>query len=40
MLEDKNQNRTALSNLGEFGLIDHLTSNFKIKNSTTITNAS
>ena len=37
MLEDKNQNRTALSNLGEFGLIDHLTSNFKIKNSTTIT---
>ena len=37
MLEDKNQNRIALSNLGEFGLIDHLTSNFKIKNSTTIT---
>jgi len=37
MLEDKNQNKTALSNLGEFGLIDHLTSNFKVKNSTTTT---
>lgn len=36
MIEDKNQSRTKLSELGEFGLIDHLTQNFKIKNSSTI----
>ncbi|KJD35278.1 thiamine-monophosphate kinase [Tamlana sedimentorum] len=36
MIEDKNQQRTQLSDLGEFGLIDHLTKNFKIKHSTTI----
>jgi len=29
MIEDKNQKRTQLSDLGEFGLIDHLTSHFK-----------
>ncbi|SFZ89721.1 thiamine-monophosphate kinase [Flaviramulus basaltis] len=36
MIEDKNQQRTQLSDLGEFGLIDHLTENFKIKQSSTI----
>lgn len=36
MIEDKNQHRTQLSDLGEFGLIDHLTKNFKIKQSSTI----
>ncbi|HEX9825410.1 MAG TPA: thiamine-phosphate kinase [Flavobacteriaceae bacterium] len=36
MLEDKNQQRTPLSELGEFKLIDHLTKNFKIKQKSTI----
>src|SRR5210317_2447080 len=36
MIEDKNQHRTSLSQLGEFGLIDHLTKNFKITKSSTI----
>lgn len=36
MIEDKNQQRTPLSALGEFGLIDHLTQNFKIKQTSTI----
>ncbi|WP_166960584.1 thiamine-phosphate kinase [Yeosuana marina] len=36
MIEDKNQQRTALSDLGEFGLIDHLTKNFKINHKSTI----
>jgi len=36
MIEDKNQKKTALSELGEFGLIKHLTANFSIKNKTTI----
>ena len=36
MIEDKNQQRTALSSLGEFGLIDHLTKNFSINQKTTI----
>jgi len=36
MIEDKNQQRTALSELGEFGLIDHLTKNFKISKKSTI----
>jgi len=36
MIEDKNQQRTALSELGEFGLIDHLTKNFNIKQNSTI----
>ena len=30
MLEDKNQERTSLEELGEFGLIDHLTKNFEL----------
>jgi len=36
MIEDKNQQRTQLSDLGEFGLIEHLTKNFKIKHKSTI----
>lgn len=36
MIKDKNQKKTALSELGEFGLIEHLTTNFSIKNSSTI----
>ncbi|WP_298485190.1 thiamine-phosphate kinase [uncultured Maribacter sp.] len=36
MLEDKNQERTSLESLGEFGLINHLTKNFKITKSSTI----
>ncbi len=36
MIQDKNEQRTQLSDLGEFGLIDHLTKNFSIKNKTTI----
>ena len=36
MIEDKNQQRTALENLGEFGLIEHLTKNFKIKKTSTV----
>ena len=36
MIEDKNQSRTSISELGEFKLIDHLTQNFKIKQESTI----
>ncbi|QXP60823.1 thiamine-phosphate kinase [Olleya sp. HaHaR_3_96] len=36
MIEDKNQQRTDLSQLGEFGLIDHLAKNFKITQQSTI----
>ena len=36
MIEDKNQARTSLSKLGEFGLIKHLTQNFKILHVTTV----
>jgi thiamine-monophosphate kinase len=36
MIEDKNQQRTSLSTLGEFGLIDHLTKHFKITQKSTI----
>lgn len=36
MIEDKNQQRTALSQLGEFGLIDHLSKNFEAKQKSTI----
>ncbi|WP_233900173.1 thiamine-phosphate kinase [Tenacibaculum piscium] len=35
MLEDKNQERTSLAELGEFGLINHLTEHFKLYNSST-----
>lgn len=36
MLEDKNQERTSLESLGEFGLIDHLTRNFPISHKSTV----
>ena len=36
MLEDKNPQRTSLENLGEFGLIEHLTKNFEITHKSTI----
>ena len=36
MIEDKNQQRTSLSDLGEFGLIEHLTKNFEIKHESTL----
>lgn len=36
MLEDKNKQRTSLAELGEFGLIDHLTQYFKIYNDTSV----
>ena len=36
MLEEKNPQRTALSQLGEFGLIDHLTKNFDVKQPSTL----
>ncbi|WP_298474860.1 thiamine-phosphate kinase [uncultured Maribacter sp.] len=36
MLEDKNQEKTSLESLGEFGLIDHLTKHFKITHTSTI----
>ena len=36
MIEDKNQQRTSLGQLGEFGLIDHLTQNFKIVQDSTL----
>lgn len=36
MIEDKNQQRTDLSDLGEFALIDHLTKSFKINHASTV----
>ncbi|MFT5891116.1 MAG: thiamine-monophosphate kinase, partial [Dokdonia sp.] len=36
MLENKDQSRTSLEELGEFGLIDHLTEHFKITQKTTV----
>ena len=36
MLEDKNQQKTSLSELGEFGLINHLTKYFKTYHSSTV----
>ncbi len=35
MLENKNNAKTDISELGEFGLIEHLTKNFKIQQKTT-----
>ena len=37
MLEDKNTQKTSLADLGEFGLIEHITKYFKIENASTIT---
>ena len=36
MLEEKNQEKTSLESLGEFGLIDHLTKDFPINHESTI----
>ncbi len=36
MLEDKNQERTSLAELGEFGLINHITKHFKVEQPSTI----
>lgn len=36
MIEDKNPARTSLTELGEFGLIKHLTQNFNIQHNSTI----
>jgi len=36
MLENKNTSKTNISELGEFGLIDHLTKNFKINQKTSV----
>jgi thiamine-monophosphate kinase len=36
MLEDKNPNKTSLAELGEFGLINHITKYFKVTNSSTV----
>lgn len=36
MIEDKNPQRTPLSQLGEFGLIDHLTKHFDVKQASTL----
>ncbi|RFN59016.1 thiamine-phosphate kinase [Marixanthomonas ophiurae] len=36
MFDNKDTSKTSISQLGEFGLIDHLTKNFKIKQETTI----
>ena len=37
MIEDKNQQRTSLSAMGEFGLIEHLTRNIIIEQPSTLT---
>lgn len=36
MIEDKNPQRTSISELGEFGLIKHLTKNFEIRQESTL----
>ena len=36
MIEDKNKPLTSIAELGEFGLINHLTKNFKIQHKSTI----
>lgn len=36
MIEDKNPQRTSIAQLGEFGLIDHLTKNFEIAQPSTL----
>lgn len=36
MLENKNPQRTSISQMGEFGLIDHLTKHFEIKQESTL----
>ena len=36
MIEDKTPQRTSIAQLGEFGLIDHLTKHFEVKNRSTL----
>jgi thiamine-monophosphate kinase len=36
MIEDKNPQRTSIGQLGEFGLIDHLTKKFKVNHPSTL----
>ena len=36
MLENKDQSKTSLAQLGEFGLINHITQNFSIQQESTI----
>lgn len=36
MIEDKNLQRTSLSELGEFGLISHLTKNFRLQHKSSL----
>jgi thiamine-monophosphate kinase len=36
MLQDKTPQRTSIAQLGEFGLIDHLTKNFDVKHPSTL----
>ncbi|MGG7036652.1 MAG: thiamine-phosphate kinase, partial [Flavobacterium sp.] len=36
MLEDKTPQRTPISQIGEFALIDHLTKNFDVKQPSTL----
>ena len=36
MIEDKTPQRTSIAQLGEFGLIDHLTKNFEINQASTL----
>ncbi|QNJ97330.1 thiamine-phosphate kinase [Constantimarinum furrinae] len=36
MFENKDQSRTGIETLGEFGLIDHLTKNFEIQHQSTV----
>ncbi|MCL7752402.1 thiamine-phosphate kinase [Polaribacter sp. Z022] len=36
MLEDKNTQKTSLAELGEFGLINHITKYFKVEKATTV----
>ena len=36
MLENKDQSRTSVASLGEFGLIDHLTKHFTVTQPSTL----
>ena len=36
MIEDKNQQKTSISQLGEFALVDHLTKNFTVSHESTL----
>ncbi|NNC69333.1 MAG: thiamine-phosphate kinase, partial [Flavobacteriaceae bacterium] len=36
MLEDKNEERTSLNDLGEFGLINHLTNSISLQHKSSV----